>query len=129
MCPKRNAVGLQSCEESPARAPSGLLQIVFRGGDVRACAKKRETEARGESRHETFVFIGFGSAKLVIQVGDGERDVEGRGQFQQRMQQANGIRTAGYRDGHAAPARQHVITSNGFADPLQHGQLFHYCSV
>jgi hypothetical protein len=28
-----------------------------------------------------------------------------------------------------AAAGQHAITNNGFADPLQHGQLFHYCSV
>ena len=90
---------------------------------------KWETEARGHTGHKLFVLVRLGSSKLVIQVGYGERNVKIRRQFQQHMQQANGIRAARYRHGHAALSGQHVITSNGFADPLQHGQLFHYCSV
>jgi 3-deoxy-D-manno-octulosonate 8-phosphate phosphatase (KDO 8-P phosphatase) len=64
----------------------------------------------------------------MIQMSDGKRDAERWREVEQDVQEANGIRAAGYRNRDAAAARQHVITSNGFSDPLQHGELFPYCS-
>jgi hypothetical protein len=115
-------------EESAARAAAGLLQIVVAGGEIDGSAIEREAKVKGKLGHETFIRIGLSASELMIEVGDSERDFQRRCQFEQNMQQADRIWSARDRDRDAATMRQHVITSNGFSNLLQHGELFPYCS-
>jgi 3-deoxy-D-manno-octulosonate 8-phosphate phosphatase (KDO 8-P phosphatase) len=71
--------------------------------------------------HESLVAVGFLAAQPMIHMHDGERDAEFGRQFAHGREQGHRIGAAGNGYGEAVSARQHVITKNCAADPVEHG--------
>ncbi len=78
---------------------------------------------RGEFPHEGRVGARFFAAQSVVQMENGQRKIPLAGEFRQKVQQAHGIGAAGDRYANAGAAREHVITSDDFGDPLEHSSI------
>ena len=68
-----------------------------------------EPEALRQAADKGLVFVRLVSAKLVVQVGDRQRDIQVRGQFPQHVQKRYRVGPARHSDSHPVAGSHHPV--------------------
>ena len=117
--PRRESAREVIVEEGEARVARGLLQIARRGGEIEIVERERKIERGGETADKLGVAARGVAAKVVVDVQHAERQVPARCQFEQHVQQADGIGAAGDGDRDAIARREHAMALDGMDNPLR----------
>ena len=115
---RSSRAGVQKFQEEPAALVArGLLQVFAavtgESGNIRLTEGAWKTEARGEPFDKTGVLARFLAAQLMIEVQDVQVQVPARGQLEEHVQQAHGIRAAGHRHANALAGLEHAEAFDG----------------
>lgn len=77
-----------------------------------------EIEGTGQRGDESFVFLGFFPAELVVEVRDSDQRL--RGQFAKQVQQADRVGSTGDSGDHTRPRGEHVVSGDSGTKLRQH---------
>jgi len=109
--------GDELIEEGVTRSAPSVFEIGFVAfsicGDIGAPSVEGEGMFRGEGGDEFLVGVGSAAAELMIEVGDGEDDAELRAEFQQQVEERDGVGATGDGDGYSI-ARLEELASADF---------------
>ena len=101
-----------------AQSPRGIFEIQTVAarltGHVGAVADKFDAEGPRKLFDETFVFIRFRSAKLMVKMQDENSDPEFRSQFGKQVKQSHRIRSARNTHTNAISRPNHRMPADGF---------------
>jgi hypothetical protein len=99
------AAGEEGTEEVEAEAAGFLLEVAG-GRDGGVVEDERDAELRGQGGDEVGVRVGFGAAKVVIDV----KDVGGEVEVVEEVEEADGVGATGDGDGDPAAGSEHGVT-------------------
>ena len=68
--------------------------------------------------HKLCIGLRLGTAKIVIDMDNGEPKREFRAEFQEDMQEANRVCAPGHGDSHAVAGVQHLVAGHSLADAV-----------
>jgi hypothetical protein len=113
--------GLDEFAEELVAGAAGLLFKIAGLAEMEGAEMERQTELLCEIVHELCIRSRVGPAKTVVEMDDGEAQGEFGAEFEQNVEEADGIRAAGDRDAEAVAGLEELVAGDGLADTVKKG--------
>ena len=106
-------------EEGQPGLARGLLQVVGRLGDGGLAERERQAQPIRQTTHEFGILAGFLAAQAVVQVENAQTEVPAGSEFEQDVEEADGIGAARDGDTDLLAGLEHAVAGDGLSDAIE----------